>query len=336
MADSQSQSQFAEACRLLVAGKYEDAAHSFHEILQGAGDHPSVRYNFGLSLECCKKFQDAAKQYSTVIREFPEYPPAYIGMANCFFYEGDLEHCEGMLYAAREADPTDPRAAILLAEVLILRGSEKEGIAQHIEALNLIDGIQCFKTHNHALCYADLGVGGEGYYCFWETSLLQRGFPELPDVIARSEGIMLLEVLMAHGGNAADIARRLTTVPREHIYLVTLDDMTHTILSEYAPDMHLSGITYELHELPALMLHIGNHLVQQLDGVTVLLPADDGKDDGEKLAWAGTQAACEKDTVSVTGDLVSSRPIDARRLPPVLGKGQHAAPDTFAKLFSTA
>ena len=330
-----SDSQFSEACRLLVTGKYEDAAHCFHEMLQGDGDHPSVRYNLGLSLECCKNFQDAAKEYSTVIREFPDYAPAYLGMANCYFYEGNLEQCEGMLYAAREADPTDPRAAILLAEILILRGSEKKGIAQHIEALSLIDAIHCFLTHNHALCYGDFGMGGEGYYAFWENSLLQRGFPELPHPSSDFSPVTtLLVVLLAHGGNAADISRRLKTLPRESVYLVTLDDITHTILADYAPDMHLSGISYELHELPALYLHVGNHLLQS-HGVTVLLPADDGGDDTQKLVWAaGERANGNEFAVSPNGDVVSSRALDARRVPPVLGKGHHAAPDTFAKLFS--
>lgn len=332
MADS----QFAEACHLLVAGKYEDATHTFQELLQGEGDHPSVRYNYGLSLECCKNFEDAAKEYSTVIREFPEYPPAYLGMANCYFYEGDLEHCEGMLCAAREADPTDPRAAILLAEVLLLRGCEQEGIRQHAEALQLIDSSHCFLTDNHALCYGDFGLGGQGYYAFWERSLLQRGFPDLPAPSSDfSPTQSLLLVLVAHAGNAADISRRLKTLPRDTVYVVTTDDLTHIILTEYAPDLRLSGVTFEVHELPALQLHIGNHVVGH-HGVAVLLPADDGQDDVAKYAWAEAEIANGKDfAVNSRGDLVSRSALDPRRLPPVLGKGQHAAPDTFAKLFSS-
>ena len=328
-----SDSQFAEGCQLLVQGKYQDAAQTFHEMLLGGGDHPSLRYNLGLSLECCKKFQDAAAQYSTVIREYPEYPPAYLGMANCYFYEGDVEHCEGMLCAAREADPTDPRAAILLSEVLLMRGSEKEGIAQHLEALRLIDDVSCSLTDNHALCYGDFGIGGQGYYSFWETSLLQRGFPPVPQFNTSNS---MCIVILARAQNAADVARRIQTLPREKVFLVTLDGVTQEILSDYAPEMHLA-CTYEDHELPALHLHIGNFLLKHPDVTAVLLPADDCKDDLPKMEWAEGQLANGKTfAVHKNGDLMSSSPLDARRLPPLLNKGQHAARDTFAKIFSVS
>jgi tetratricopeptide (TPR) repeat protein len=324
-----AEEQFAEACGFLVTGKYEDAAHAFSVMLQSGGDHPMIRYNLALSLECCKKFQDAAREYSTVIREYPEYPLAYMGMANCYFYEGDLEHCEGMLRAVRDADPIDPRAAILLSEVLLMRGFEKEGIVQHLEALDLIDNMgNCFLTHNHAMCYGDFGVGGMGYYSFWETSLLQRGFPDLHSSSPPRGDLVML--LVAHARNAADIARRLQQIPREQVFLVTLDDATATILSEYEPEMCIGNLVYEPHELPSLQLHIGNHVVSHV-GVTVLLPADDGGSDAAKLAWA-VEKEC---AVSKNGDLVTNRAVDARRVPPLLHKGQHAAPDTFVKVFSS-
>lgn len=318
---------FGEACSLLVRGEFEGAAHAFSEILS-QGDHPTIRHNYGLSLECCKKFQDAAKEYSTVIREFPEYVPSYLGMANCYFYEGDLEHCEGMLRAAREVDATDPRAAILLSEVLLLRGKESEGIAQHLEALDLIDGAECHHTTNHAKCYGDFGVGGYGFYSFWEGSMVHRdAFPQVPKNAPRADGKIVL-LVVAHADNAAEVARRLEASVRSEVYVVALDDVSAAIVG---PEIRLSGVTYRPQEVPAIQVHLARELLRTLGAAGVVVPGSDAYDAPKLLAWATEQkeALC----ISASGDLAARKAsaLDPRRIPPLL---QNASSDIFAKVFA--
>lgn len=335
MADQET---FAGACQKLVDGQYDAAAEEFAQLLEAHGDHPGVRHNYALALECSQHFEEAKRQYSAVASAFPEYAPAFLGLANCSFYAGDAEQAEGFARAARDKDPTDPRAAILLSEILLLRGSERDGIAQHLEALRLIDDANCVPTTNHAMCYGDFGVGGTGFYTFWERSLLQRdGFPDTNRLrvdVERLEGRTtgdLLMVVAAHGGTAADVARRLAFLDRERVALVALDEIAARILKEHAPDIVCSDISYQLHELPAVVLHIGRALVTQ--GYAVVLPSDDAGPD--VTHWAASELKYKTFSVSTHGDLCASDPafLDPRRLPPLLNRGQHPASDTFAKIF---
>jgi tetratricopeptide (TPR) repeat protein len=335
MADPET---FGAACHALVEGQYEAAAQGFVQLLTAQGDHPGVRHNYALSLECAQKFEEAKREYEAVVGAFPEYAPAYLGLANCAFYAGDAEQAEGLLRAARDRDPTDPRAAILLSEILLLRGIEREGIAQHLEALRLIDDAACVPTTNHAMCYGDFGAGGTGFYAFWERSLLQReAFPDVEQLVvdgARVNGRTagdLVVVMAAHSASAADVARRMAFVDRPDVVLVALDEIAARILKDHAPDIVCRELSYQLHELPAVVLHIGRALAAQ--GFHVVLPSDDAGAD--VMAWAASELKYKSFSVSKHGDVCASDPafLDPRRVPPLLRRGQHPAPDTFAKVF---
>ncbi len=325
------QEVFAAACQALVDGRYATAADGFVQLLDEHGDHPGVRHNYALALECSKKFEDAQRQYAAVIEAFPEYAPSYLGLANCAFYAGDAERSERLARTARDQDPTDPRAAILLSEILLLLGKETEGIAQHLEALRLIDDAACVPTTNHAMCFGDFGVGGTGFYTFWERSLLQRdGFPDVDVLEGRTAGDMVV-VLTAHGGTAADVNRRLALLDRRQVVLVALDDIAARILKEHRPDIVCRGLSYQLHELPAVVLHIGRALCAQ--GFSVVLPSDESGADVTE--WATSELKYKDFAVSKHGDVCVRDPyaLDPRRVPPLLRRGQHPAPDTFAKVF---
>lgn len=330
MADPET---FGAACHALVEGAYDEAIQGFGKLLDVNGNHPGVRHNYALALECSKQFEAAKREYTAVVTAFPEYAPAFLGLTNCAFYAGDAEQAEGFARAARDTDPTDPRAAILLSEILLLRGSEREGISQHLEALRLIDDANCVPTTNHAMCYGDFGVGGTGFYTFWERSLLQRdGFPDVSRLDGRAAGDLLV-VLAAHGGSAADVARQLSspTLDRARVVLVALDEIAARILKDHEPDIVCSGLSYQLHELPAVVVHIGRALTAQ--GYSVVLPSDDAGSD--VMEWAASELKYKQFSVSKHGDICCNDPafLDPRRLPPLLNRGQHPAPDTFAKIF---
>lgn len=328
MADQDS---FAAACQALVDGRYASAALEFRCLLDRDGDHPGVRHNYALALECSHNFEEARREYAAVVRAFPEYAPSYLGLANGAFYAGDAEQAEGFARAAREHDPTDPRAAILLSEILLLRGSEREGIAQHLDALRLIDAATCVPTTSHAVCYGDFGVGGPGFYTFWERSLLQRdAFPDVGTLEGRAPGSMLV-VLAAHRGSAADVARRLALLDRGRVVLVALDDIAARMLKDHRPDIECLHLSYQLHELPAVVIHIGRALAAR--GYAVVLPSDEAGAD--VVAWAESELKDKDFAVSKRGDVCARDPaaLDPRRVPPLLNRGQHPAPDTFAKIF---
>lgn len=335
-AEAAREEAFGTACHLLIEGDFQRAAEAYSKLLEEHGDHPGVRHNYALALECGTRFEEAKAQYTAAIAAFPDYVPSYLGLANCAFYAGDAEQAEGLLRSAREKDPTDPRAAILLSEILLLRGMEREGIEHHLDALRLIDGSNCVCTDSHPFCYGDFGIGGPGFYMFWERSLLQRnGFPDVPPIKGRASSIVV--VLAAHGGNAADIGRRVRRVTevwsRDRVVLVALDDIATRILREHEPDMACMGLSFQLHEIPAILLHIGRTLVTR--GYSVLLPSDEGSDVAA-LEWAKSELKYKDMAVTAQGDLCASSPdpLDPRRVPPLLNRGQCPASDTFAKIFA--
>jgi tetratricopeptide (TPR) repeat protein len=331
-----SDERFAKGCRLLVEGMYAPAAIIFAELLDAHGDHPGVRHNRALALECQKEFAEAAREYAAVASAFPDYAPAYLGLANCAFYTGDADNAEATLRTAREVDPEDTRAAILLSEILLLKGQHTEGIRHHLDALTLIDEGEWTRTDNHVMCYGDFGVGGPQYYSFWERSLLQRdAFPPIP-VIPRPAFSVLL-VLVAHSGNAEECAARLQaaaeTWGRKDVVLVTVDDIAHRILKEHEPDLALWGMGHQANELPAVALHVAAALMRQGHGV-VLPGASPVTTD--LIRWAASKFCDIDAAVTPTGDLCARSPatLDPCRVPPLLFRGQDPAPDIFATLFT--
>lgn len=331
-----SDERFATGCRLLVEGMYVPAATIFAELLDAHGNHPGVRHNRALALECQKEFEEAAREYGAVVSAFPDFAPSYMGLANCAFYTGDAEKAEANLRTARDVDPEDARAAIALSEILLLKGKQEEGIRQHLEALALIDAGGWTRTDNHVMCYGDYGEGGPRYYSFWERSLLQReAFPPVPELAGPSGSVLL--VLLAHGGNADDVGARMRAVTeawgRECAVLVTVDDIAHHILKEHSPDMTAWGLGHHANELPALALHVGAVLMRR--GFGVVLPGASAVDT-DLVQWAANTLSDIDFSITKEGDVCARKParLDPRRVPPLLFRGQDPAPNTFAMIFT--
>lgn len=331
---------FRSVCTSLLSNDFSGAIQHCKTILQEYEEHPTVRYNLALAHECQCNFVAAAAEYNQVLHAFPKYAPAYMGLANCCLYEGDLETAEELLRTSSDLVPNDPRPHILLSEILFLRGFEDAGIAQHQRAVDVVNSSDSIPTQSHVMCYMDVGDTAAKFHMFLERSLIQReGYPFLkaPPQRFHANPPKAVAVLVAYTGNAADIARRLTTVPRERVYLVTLDELSARILSDSTPDESVPTVPFDLHEFPAILLYIARHLTAH--GIHTLLPADDGRRDSDKLAWADSLAEHEDFAVSLQGDLLATPTathlLDPRRVPPLYRKGDHATSDAFVKIFAS-
>lgn len=330
---------FQSVCTRLLNNDFAGAISHCKTLLEEYEEHPTVRYNLALAHECQCNFVAAAAEYSLVISLFPKYAPAYMGLANCCLYEGDLETAEQLLRTSADISPADPRPLIMLSEILFLRGFEEAGIATHQRAVSAVDASHSIPTQSHVNCYMDMGDTSATFHMFLERSLIQReGYPFLtPPPSSPSIYEKTLAILVAHTGNAADIARRLATLPRDRVYLVTLDEMAARILADATPDQGVPTVTFDLHELPAIQMYIARHLTTH--GIRILLPADDGRRDSDKLAWADSLQEDEDFAVSLQGDLFATpratHLLDPRRVPPLYRKGNHPASDAFLKIFSS-
>lgn len=330
MADHQE--LFYEMCRSLLDNDFVSAMEIGKVILERHGNIPAVRHNLALAHECSKDFVAAAAEYNATITEFPDYMPSFLGLANCSLYAGDSETAEQLLRNARDMAPEDPRPSIMLSEVLYLRGNDVQGLAEHIRAVRVVDGSQSVPTQSHVHCYMDFGDKAARFYMFLERSLVQReGYPTLPPPPIYPEG-RSVAIFLAHTGNAADTARRLASIDRRRVYLVTLDDISAGILKDYEPDATTST-SYDVHELPALALYIAHWLASH--GTRICILSHNGPRDEEKLEWAD---AVDTDIdVTTQGDLIATpaaaEELDPRLVPPMWKRGTQPEDDAFFTLF---
>ena len=329
------ENQFRDICMRILANDFPGGIEGCATMLKTYGNHPAVRYNMALAHECSTNFVAAAAEYKQVLEDFPDYMPAYMGLANCCLYAGDAETAEGLVRKARELQPLDPRPAILLSEILFLRGMENEGVQEHLAAVGNVDVSRSIPTHSHAQCYIDLGDGASCFHMFLERSLVQRdAFPSIYIQPPQHQGTWKT-VFIAHTGNAADINRRLATMDRSDVYLLALDEISTKILEDHKPDASTLRFEYEAHELPTVALFVAKALAGQ--GYKVLVPADDGRRDNDKLEWAQKQTSPL--TVSLQGDVAAwpeaEHLLDYRRVPPLLRKGQFPDPMIFSDILQT-
>ena len=315
----------------MLDGKYKEAAELFQLCLKENGEHPGIRYNLGLSYECCCEFLKAREEYVTVIEMYPTYVPAYLCLANLSMYDADIEESERILSAVRVLDPKDARAALLLSEIHCLQGRFDEGIKHHHEAVDLVDETGSLPTNSHVVCYMWFGENSPKFHMFFERSLLHRGNILPPFSVPDNLKDMKI-VMVAHTGTADDVARRMHGLARDRVFLVTLDELSATILADYAPDLSCT-FAYQMNEVPTIQLYVASELLKQ--GVAcVLVPAEDGRSDATKLAWAeglqGVQVNRTGDLVAFSGDEHAISPF---RVPPLLYRGQHAPSDIFCRIF---
>lgn len=328
------QSLFRNMCMRILCNDFTEAIAIGKRLLELYGNAPAVRHNLALAYECSQDFVAAAAEYNETIRTYPKYMGAHMGLANCCLYEGDAETAEQLLRVARSLDPQDPRPAILLSEVLFLQNKEEEGIREHLCALQLIETSMSIPTQSHAHCYIDLCDPAAKFHMFLERSLIQRdGYPTLPPLKRAYDPSKTVAIFLAHMGNAADVSRRLASVPRDRVYLLTLDTISSRILEEHVPDASVE-FSYEIHELPAVALYVARCLTEW--NLKVLVPSDDGRRDDEKLAWADAEK--EGFGISKQGDLVAVPEarvyLDPRMISPMYRKGTYPDSMVFVKVFS--
>ena len=330
---AEHQALFNSMCKSLIENDFATAADLGTAILERHGNHTAVRHNLALAHECSKDFVAAAAEYNATIRDFPQYMPSYLGLANCSLYAGDSETAEQLFRTAKDIAPEDPRPSILLSEVLFLRGKNAEAITEHLLAVRKVDASRSVPTQNHVHCYMDFGDAAARFHMFLERSLVQReGYPTLPPPPLYPEGHSVA-IFLAHTGNAADLGRRLERLDRRRVYLLALDDISAGILKTYGPDATTS-ISYDTHELPAIALFVAHWLTQH--GTRVCLLSDDARRDIDKLEWADT---VEGDIdVSPQGDLVAtpaaSAHLDPRLVSPMWNRCRHPEPDAFFIIYN--
>lgn len=342
-----STTTFETACSLLVDNKFGDAATMFAQLMNEFGDHAALRHNLALALECQSDFVGAGAEYVANIKAHPEYMASYLGMANCCLYAREVDEAAHLAKVARDLAPGDPRPWILLSEILFLLHRERDAIEAHHRAVSCIDACGATPSSSHVMIHADFGPESSIFYTFLERSLLSRDSLPLPPASTLVTGAEKLRaarkseepmvVFMAHVGTAADIARRLRVIPRDRVFLVTIDNLAHAILKRFEPDASFHSVPAQPHEYPALLLHIGHWLLEAC-GVPVLLPVverlvDVGSLDAAAAALKAHDVVLLDMNLAAYPSKKSIAVVDYRRIPPLLGKGVHASDDTFLKIF---
>lgn len=315
---------FEEACQCMLSNRFQEAAELFATILRQDGEHPTIRYNAALALECSRQFQAAATEYEQVVQHAPEYARAYLGLSNCYLYLGDAEVSEEFARLAREKDPTDVQAALVLSEILCIRGGkerESEALHHHAEAVRLMDEFGSIPTQSHVLCYLDTGASPCKFHMFLEGSLLGRdAFPLVPPLscgVPKEEETK--QVFVADMQNVSEIAVALSKAgeTRASIVVVTTDDLSGRILARWDPDVRLACPPYDANEFPAIVLHIAREVSRQGHAVRV-----------------SSSGGASEDAVTLPAHYTGSR-LDPRLVPPLWCKGRHPPADAFRKLFGT-
>jgi predicted Zn-dependent protease len=75
----------------LWRGNLQEACSIFSRMVKTAPGRPELRYKLGLSLEGLGKWTEAAQEYQRIVKQEPDYWPAWLGLSRCYLLSGDPE-----------------------------------------------------------------------------------------------------------------------------------------------------------------------------------------------------------------------------------------------------
>lgn len=106
--------KLSKANDLLLAEKSYQAMLEYIDVLK-EHDYPHIRHNIGLCYEISQQYTKAIQQYKTNVEKNPKYIRSYIGLANCYKNQHDLDTSLEWLEKALALDDVYPQTYFLLS-----------------------------------------------------------------------------------------------------------------------------------------------------------------------------------------------------------------------------
>jgi tetratricopeptide (TPR) repeat protein len=156
---------------VLAQGK-EDEAISEYEAAVALQPRPEIRFSLGTTLSKRHRYEEAAAQFSEMLRATPENVPVLVQLGLARAQQGRTEDALQALSEAVRIDPTDVGAHNNLGNILMQKGRLREAVKQFEEAVRL-DPRHAGAHNNLAISYKKLGHINEAIAHYREALRLE-------------------------------------------------------------------------------------------------------------------------------------------------------------------
>lgn len=137
-----------EARGLSSNGHRPQALQLLEKYLQDSPDDPDARTLYGLMLSWESRYDDARKQFETVLAKRPDYSDAVAGLINVELWSSHPERAEQL--AARTLERKGHSSPLMLAQARALRAQNKDR-----EALDVLDRLLSSDPQNQSAILAE-------------------------------------------------------------------------------------------------------------------------------------------------------------------------------------
>jgi tetratricopeptide (TPR) repeat protein len=173
VARGQSEDPAARAQRAkqaMSAGRFEEAAAIYRELVRALPHNPGLRLNLGLALHSAGHFREAIGQFRAVLKQQPNSGPAWLMLGMAHLKLGETAQAIGPLERAVKAEPDNKIARLELADACLALGRAGQA-AEHFQKLTELDPSQAKAWQGLGLSY---------------ISLSRRAFSKLEEVAPES------------------------------------------------------------------------------------------------------------------------------------------------------
>jgi tetratricopeptide (TPR) repeat protein len=122
----------------MEAGRFEDAATLYRELIRAVPGNPGLQMNLGMALHSAGKYDLAIPQFRAVLKQQPGYAPALLFLGLAYQKLGQPAKAIDPLASAWKADPTNQAALLELADAYLATGRAQEA-ESHFEQLTRMD-----------------------------------------------------------------------------------------------------------------------------------------------------------------------------------------------------
>lgn len=108
-----------QARQAMTAGRFEEAATLYKELVRRLPGNPGLRMNLGLALHSAGQYRQAVKQFQIVVKKQPDSSPARLMLALAHLKLGEPEQAINPLQQILKAEPHNRVARLELADALL-------------------------------------------------------------------------------------------------------------------------------------------------------------------------------------------------------------------------
>ncbi len=121
-----------ECVRLIQAGRFDEARGILEPLVSAHPDWGRAQFTLGLTFHKEKRYGAARPYFERALALEPEYQPAHLFTAWCYYYLGELALAKTQFEAVRAADAASAEAALGLG-LIALDGGETAGATNRLE-----------------------------------------------------------------------------------------------------------------------------------------------------------------------------------------------------------